>query len=47
MATLTFNAIFPPFGVLAAAKLGGVELQLKPDPKFPKDGQLTLNFPSG
>ena len=45
--TLTFLAAFPPFAILAAAKLAGVAIDVKADPKFPKDAQPTLIFPSG
>lgn len=37
----------PPFGILAAAKLGGVELDLKPEDKTSRDAPITLTFPSG
>lgn len=44
---LTFNSSMPPFGILAAAKLGGVELDLKPEDKTSRDAPITLTFPSG
>lgn len=45
--TLTFNPVFAPMGVLAAAKLGGLEFTLAPDPKMGKDLPPSLTFPSG
>jgi hypothetical protein len=44
---LTFNSSMPPFGILAAAKIGGLELELKPEDKMARDAPITLSFPSG
>jgi hypothetical protein len=44
---LTFNSSMPPFGILAAAKLGDLELDIKPEDKMARDAPITLTFPSG
>ena len=44
---LAFNSTMPPFGILAAAKLGGLELDVKPEDKMARDAPITLTFQSG
>lgn len=44
---LAFNSTMPPFGILAAAKLGGLELDVKPEDKMARDAPFTLTFQSG
>lgn len=45
--TLIFPERAAPLAVLAAAKLAGVQLEVKPDGKLSKDAAPTLVFASG
>ena len=44
--SLSFSSTFPPLGILAAIKLGGLDIELNSDPKHPKDvPNPLLKFP--
>jgi hypothetical protein len=47
MATLRFSATLPPYGVLAAARLAGVEITAAGDANLPKDTPPVLSFADG
>ena len=47
MATLRFSALLPPYGVLAAARVAGVEITAAGDANLAKDTPPVLSFADG